>query len=68
MVPTVSVPWYNIPARGFPIKRWLRQRCGFVGAPLVFARLAETPAAPPPEQRRFPALVWLEAQARQQGA
>jgi hypothetical protein len=60
MASTGPVPWYNIPAREFPIKRWLRQRFGFILPPLAFAPPASPASAAPPEQRRFPALVWAE--------
>ncbi len=65
MVSSPIIPWYNVPAREFPIKRWLRQRYGFILPPLAFAPPARRASAAAPEQRRFPALVWLEQ--RQQG-
>ncbi|HEY7357774.1 MAG TPA: hypothetical protein VH590_14955 [Ktedonobacterales bacterium] len=55
-----SIPWYNIPAREFPTKRWLRQRFGFILPPLAFAPPARPASAATLEQRRFPALVWAE--------
>ncbi len=55
------VPWYNRPAREYPIKRWLRQRYGFTVPSYVFARYAQRPAVR--GQRRFPALEWVEQQA-----
>src|SRR5579885_1672873 len=61
-----AIPWYNVPAREFPVTRWLRQRYGFSLPPLVLARSARRASAAAPEQRRFPALVWLEQ--RQQRA
>ena len=68
MVSNGSVPWYNVPAREFPIKRWLRQRYGFILPPLVFARPAAQfwPGAAALQRREFPAQRWLRA--RQAGA
>jgi hypothetical protein len=66
MASSQSIPWYNVPPRRFPAKRWLEQRYPFIVSPAIFARWAETPAAPT-SRRRFPALVWLEARAREAG-
>jgi hypothetical protein len=55
------VPWYNRPAREYPIKRWLARRYGFTLPPLAFAGPAKQPRANG-QRRRFPALVWLEQQ------
>ena len=52
------IPWYNRPAREYPIKRWMYQRYGFVVPPAVWARYA--PYAGP---REYPARRW----ARQRG-
>ncbi len=30
-----AIPWYNVPAREFPVTRWLRQRYGFILPPLA---------------------------------
>ena len=54
MVPDGSVPWYNCPARPFPVYRWMMQRYGFILPPL---RVATQPA---PAWRPFPAKLWLE--------
>ncbi len=55
MVSKIALPWYDVPAREFPAKRWLRQRYRFDLPPLRFR-----PACPP-EQREFPALAWVRA-------
>jgi hypothetical protein len=62
MVSSGFVPWYNRPAREYPIKRWLAQRYGFTVSSSVFAREAQRPTEPL-ARRRFPAQVWLEEQA-----
>ncbi len=49
------VPWYDRPAREFPVKRWQRERFAFsvsIAPPAPRQRPAMT-------ERRFPALVWL---------
>jgi hypothetical protein len=55
-----SIPWYNVPPREFPIKRWLEQRYGFFVPTSIFARPVSRPAgwfvSPP---RDFPARPWL---------
>ncbi len=60
MVPSGFVPWYNVPAREYPIKRWLRERYGFSVPTSALARYAPRPVVW--RQRRFPAQVWLEEQ------
>jgi hypothetical protein len=57
MVTDTTLPWYNLPPREFPAKRWLRQHYGFTVSLSVFAR--QSVALPMP--RRFPALVWVES-------
>ena len=63
MVSSSPVPWYNCPAREYPIKRWLRARYPFIVAPSALARPA-LPALTASGRRRFPAQVWQEQQAR----
>lgn len=53
----VFIPWYNRPAREFPIKRWARERYGFVVPSVIWARYA--PYAGP---REFPARRWRREQ------
>ncbi|HEU5366906.1 MAG TPA: hypothetical protein VFU69_00515 [Ktedonobacterales bacterium] len=60
MVSHGSVLWYDVPAREFPVKRWLRQRYPFNVSPASVARLDALAApAAPASGRHFPALVWL---------
>ena len=55
MVSDASIPWYNRPARRFPVHVWLEQRYGFRLPPLRF----NPPASQADGPRPFPAKVWL---------
>lgn len=58
MVSSQTVPWYNRPARPFPVHIWQAQRFGFRIPPLRFAQQAAPPAGVP-RRRPFPAKVWV---------
>jgi hypothetical protein len=49
-----SIPWCNRPAREFPARVWMEERCGFRVLPLHFAG-----ASQPEGRREFPAKRWL---------
>ena len=55
-----SIPWYNVPARPFPVHVWMLRRYGFIVPPLRCAPPAQRPVWPRP----FPATVWLERQSK----
>jgi hypothetical protein len=58
MVSSPFVPWYNRPAREYPIKRWLRERYGFTVPTWAIARYRQPdPAAW--ERREFPVKRWM---------
>ncbi len=59
MVSDDSIPWYNLPPREFPARRWVQQRYGFVLPPLFFAQPAHVPCTSL-VRRPFPAKVWLK--------
>ncbi len=61
MVSSGPVPWYNRPAREYPVTRWLRQRYPFLVSPAALARQAAEPA---PARRVFPATRWAREQPR----
>ena len=46
MVSDASIPWYNRPARRFPVHIWLEQRYGFRLPPLRFNPPAQRPVWP----------------------
>ncbi len=54
------IPWYNRPARPYPIHLWMMQRYGFILPPLRFARQAA------PVWRPFPARLWMEGRERRE--
>lgn len=63
MVSQRPIPWYDLPAREFPAKRWLRKRYPFYIPPSLFARYTTSAGSAAPVWRRpFPAKVWLAAQ------
>ena len=66
MVLSASVPWYNMPPREFPARRWLRARYPFLVSPLVFAQAAASAASDGAARRDFPAKVWLTARVERQ--
>ena len=57
-----SVPWYNRPAREYPVKRWLHQQYPFTISPALFARPTTRPFCPYAPARPFPAKVWVMGQ------
>ena len=62
MISSARVPWYNVPPRPFPAKRWLETRYPFRVSPSALARHGGHATAP--GRRAFPALVWLEQRRR----
>ncbi len=60
MVSSSRVPWYDRPAREFPVHIWLKQRYGFRVPSSVFARAGVHAASDGIAPRPFPAKVWLE--------
>jgi hypothetical protein len=56
-----ATPWYNVPARAFPAKRWLEKRYPFRVSPLLFLPPLARQVGAASARREFPAKRWLEA-------